>query len=76
MKDLGFNMLRKHIKIEPDRWYYHCDRLGMLVWQDMVSGGSTYHTWFVTNIPFIMMRTGRIVRDSNYRLLARQEKEG
>ena len=76
MKDLGFNMLRKHIKIEPDRWYYHCDRLGMLVWQDMVSGGSTYHTWFVTNIPFILMRTGRIVRDSNYRLLARQEKEG
>ena len=32
-------MLRKHIKIEPLRWYYHCDRLGMLVWQDMVNGG-------------------------------------
>lgn len=39
MKDMGFNMLRKHIKVEPLRWYYHCDRLGMLVWQDMVSGG-------------------------------------
>ena len=38
MKSLGFNMLRKHIKIEPLRWYYHCDRLGMLVWQDMMSG--------------------------------------
>ena len=38
MKDLGFNMLRKHIKVEPARWYYHCDRLGMIVWQDMVSG--------------------------------------
>ena len=38
MKSLGFNMLRKHIKREPDRWYYHCDRLGMLVWQDMISG--------------------------------------
>ena len=38
MKSLGFNMLRKHIKIEPLRWYYHCDRLGMLVWQDMPSG--------------------------------------
>jgi len=38
MKKLGFNMLRKHIKIEPLRWYYHCDRLGMLVWQDMLSG--------------------------------------
>ena len=39
MKDLGFNMLRKHIKVEPSRWYYHCDRLGMLVWQDMPSPG-------------------------------------
>ncbi len=38
MKQLGFNMLRKHIKMEPLRWYYHCDRLGMLVWQDMMSG--------------------------------------
>ena len=36
-KGLGFNMLRKHIKIESLRWYYHCDRLGMIVWQDMVS---------------------------------------
>ena len=40
MKNLGFNMLRKHIKIEPLRWYYHCDTLGMLVWQDQPSGGS------------------------------------
>ena len=39
-KRLGFNMLRKHIKVEPARWYYHCDRLGMLVWQDMISGGA------------------------------------
>lgn len=37
-KDMGFNMIRKHIKIEPDRWYYWCDKLGMLVWQDMPSG--------------------------------------
>ena len=42
MKSMGFNMLRKHVKIEAARWYYHCDRLGMIVWQDMVSGGSSY----------------------------------
>ncbi len=41
---LGFNLLRKHIKVEPARWYYHCDRLGMLVWQDMPSGGSCTET--------------------------------
>ena len=40
-KDLGFNMIRKHVKIEPARWYYHCDQLGMLVWQDMPSGGDS-----------------------------------
>lgn len=38
-KTLGYNMLRKHVKIEPLRWYHHCDRLGMLVWQDAVNGG-------------------------------------
>ncbi len=39
MKDYGFNLLRKHIKVESSRWYYWCDKLGMLVWQDMPSGG-------------------------------------
>jgi hypothetical protein len=37
-KKLGFNMVRKHVKVEPARWYYHCDRMGLLVWQDMPSG--------------------------------------
>ncbi|MDF9831722.1 sugar-binding domain-containing protein [Parabacteroides sp. PF5-6] len=37
-KEWGFNMIRKHVKVEPARWYYHCDREGMLVWQDMPSG--------------------------------------
>lgn len=50
MKDLGFNVLRKHAKIEPLRWYHHCDRLGMLVWQDMVNGGGRYRH-VVSNLP-------------------------
>jgi len=37
-QDMGFNMIRKHVKVEPARWYYHCDKTGMLVWQDMPSG--------------------------------------
>ncbi|MCA9198665.1 MAG: glycoside hydrolase family 2, partial [Planctomycetales bacterium] len=39
LQDAGFNMIRKHIKVEPRRYYYHCDKMGMLVWQDQVSGG-------------------------------------
>ena len=45
-KTAGFNMIRKHIKVEAPRWYYHCDRLGMMVWQDMVNGGDEGpHQW-------------------------------
>ena len=42
-KEMGFNMIRKHIKVEPARWYYACDKLGMLVWQDMPSGDLGNH---------------------------------
>lgn len=42
-KEMGFNMIRKHIKVEPARWYYECDKLGMLVWQDMPSGDLGNH---------------------------------
>ncbi len=38
-KKLGFNLVRKHVKVEPMRWYYHCDQMGLLVWQDMPNGG-------------------------------------
>jgi hypothetical protein len=40
LKTAGFNLIRKHVKIEPDRWYYWCDKLGMLVWQDMPNGNN------------------------------------
>ncbi|MDF1478655.1 glycoside hydrolase family 2 TIM barrel-domain containing protein [Leifsonia sp. H3M29-4] len=52
-RDLGFTMLRKHIKIEPARWYHHCDRLGMLVWQDMVNGGGKYRPSLITVPAFL-----------------------
>ncbi len=52
MKDLGFNTLRKHIKVEPERFYYDCDRLGMVVFQDMVNSGEYYY-WRDTAIPTV-----------------------
>jgi beta-galactosidase/beta-glucuronidase len=42
-KEMGFNMIRKHVKIELDRWFYHCDKLGILVWQDMPSMSFQVH---------------------------------
>lgn len=57
MKSAGFNTLRKHIKIESERWYYHCDRLGMLVWQDCVSGGSAYSPWHTSRKPTLFSFT-------------------
>ncbi len=71
MKRLGFNMLRKHIKVELDRWYYHCDRLGMLVWQDMVSGGEYIGTMLAGVYPFF----GIHVKDDKYKAFKRGEKE-
>lgn len=50
MKKLGFNTLRKHIKVEPEEFYYQCDRLGMVVWQDMVNNGA-YHFIRDTALP-------------------------
>ncbi|PJZ44535.1 glycoside hydrolase family 2 protein [Leptospira brenneri] len=72
MKDMGFNMLRKHIKIEPLRWYYHCDRLGILVWQDFVCGGGAYETWKVAYLPFIGWKT----KDTKYKFLNRKDESG
>lgn len=68
-KSLGFNTLRKHIKIEPLRWYYHCDRLGMLVWQDMVSGGGSYRFGTIS-LPLVF---GSRLKDDRYDLFARED---
>ena len=76
MKNLGFNMLRKHIKIEPQRWYYHCDRIGMLVWQDMVNGGRSYQSWYVTYLATAMEYFHLRMHDSMLGLLGRREERG
>ncbi len=61
-KSLGFNLLRKHVKVEPARWYYHCDRLGMLVWQDDRNGGAPYSFMWTALLPFL----GIQVSDGSY----------
>lgn len=71
-KSMGYNMLRKHIKIEPLRWYYHCDRLGMLVWQDMPCGGGRYSPVTVS-APLI---TDIHLKDSAYALFGRRSQIG
>lgn len=70
-KKAGFNMLRKHIKIEPLLWYHYCDVNGILVWQDMVNGGGEYGLE-VSVIPFVNIK----LDDTNYRNFHRVEKEG
>ena len=71
MKELGFNMLRKHIKTEPHRWYYHCDRLGMIVWQDMMSGGKPLNLIYAGAFPNINVH----VRDNQYKMFNRDKPE-
>ena len=79
MKEFGFNMLRKHIKVEPARWYYHCDRLGMIVWQDMVSGGKAlnpFHAGVVPNaISFLSPVVYLSMKDDKYKLFHRDRIE-
>ena len=56
MKNLGFNALRKHIKVEDMRFYALCDYLGMVVIQDIVNGGSPYKNWLIASAPFLPYR--------------------
>ncbi len=78
MKKMGFNMLRKHIKVEAARWYYHCDRIGMVVWQDMVSGGSSYAKPVVSYLPTLFPGVFGHMPDGpmNYRMFSRSSAEG
>ena len=78
MKRLGFNMMRKHVKVECARWYYHCDRMGMLVWQDIVSGGVTYARPLLSYLPALFPRLPGSLFDGarNYKLFSRADEEG
>lgn len=70
-KSAGFNMLRKHIKIEPLLWYHYCDVHGIIVWQDMVNGGEKYG--LETNVvPFLGVK----LDDTNYKNFNRENEEG
>lgn len=70
VKKMGFNMLRKHIKIEPLLWYHYCDVNGILVWQDMVNGGGKYGLE-ISVLPFI----GITLDDTRYEIFARTDEE-
>ena len=76
VKELGFNLLRKHAKIEPQRWYYHCDKLGLVVWQDMVNGGTPYKLWYVTYLTNVLQPLLRRTPDGKpfYGLLSRSSE--
>lgn len=71
-KRLGFNMLRKHIKTEPARWYYYCDKIGMLVWQDMPSGAAYPGDALAVALPNL----GIHVKDSDYKRFKREDEAG
>ena len=72
VKSLGFNTIRKHIKIEIPRWYFECDKRGIIVWQDFVNGGENYK---FSTIAFPLI-TGVHHNDHNYKNFARNNKEG
>lgn len=71
VKSLGFNTIRKHIKIEIPRWYFECDKLGIIVWQDFVNGGEKYKRPIIT-WPII---THWQFKDHNYRLYGSKNPE-
>ena len=72
VKSFGFNTIRKHIKIEMPRWYYECDKRGILVWQDFINGGGKYK---FSTIAFPLI-TGVHHKDINYKKFAREDESG
>ncbi len=72
LKAMGFNCLRKHIKVEPLRFYYHCDRMGLLVLQDFVNGGEPYQFSVVALRPFLHILT----KDHKYEFFGRADEKG
>ncbi len=70
LKSMGFNTVRKHIKLEPMRWYYYCDKLGLAVWQDFVNGGTEYSFMKVAALPFLGFKHD----DSDYKYFGRDER--
>ena len=72
IKSLGFNVSRKHIKVESLRWYYHCDRLGLLVWQDFVNGCTKYDFW-LNQVPLFVRYK---INDHHYKKFFRDNEEG
>ena len=71
LKEMGFNTIRKHIKIEPQMFYYYCDKYGMLLWQDMVSGGTKYSFLCTAALPFADIH----IKDNHYGLFARKQQQ-
>ena len=76
LKEMGFNMIRKHVKVESDRFYYHCDREGMVVWQDMPNGGGNYNMLLMTYLPNVSEWCARHIKDSHYGMFKRTNAEG
>ena len=78
MKQMGFNVIQKSAKVESARWYYHCDRLGMLVLQDIVNGGTTCSKALTVFLPALFPRLFGSLRDGNgqYHFLGRSDAEG
>ena len=72
VKSLGFNTIRKHIKVEIPRWYYECDKRGVIVWQDFVNGGNKYKLSTIT-FPLI---TNIHHKDKHYHKFSRSNKDG